>query len=227
MAAWALALAGKQEATEAALESVERAMAASGSAQDDAKTRALRGDVAIIRAFLNDLAGNTLRAIELTRAADGLLPADHLIGRSLVFLILGRAFLYQGDLESADRVFSDRLRFSVAVDNIWAMSNAVFWLLVLRRHQGNLAGCEQIVGEYEAHVDRHHARGGGQLAKTSAVAGELKREQGRLEEAAGIAREAVRQVEGCPSTARRDIFQRGIPGWRQIECAITAATVAR
>ena len=201
VAAWALALAGKQEATEAVLESAERTLKGFGPGRDDAMARGLRGDIAIIRAFLNDLAGNAARAIELTRTADGLLPADHLIGRSLVFLILGRAFLYQGDLENADRVFSERLRFSTAIDNIWSMSNAVFWLMVLRRHQGSLDGCEQMISEHEAHVERHHARGGGQLAKTFAAAGELRREQGRLQEAAEMVGEAVRQVEewGIPS----------------------------
>ena len=104
--------------------------------------------------------------------------------------------MYQGDLDGAARVFSDRLRFSTEIDNIWSMSNAVFWLLVLRRHQGTLAGCEQMITDYEAHVDRHHTRGGGQLAKTYAAAGELKREQGLLEEAVAMAGEAVRQVEG-------------------------------
>ncbi len=196
VAAWALVLAGKHEATETVLEAVERALGRSGSGQAGEKTYALRGDVAIIRAFLNDIAGNTPRAIELTRAAEGLLPADHLIGRSLVFLILGRALMYQGDLDGAARVFSDRLRFSTEIDNIWSMSNAVFWLMVLRRHQGTIAGCEQMLRDYEVHVDRHHARGGGQLAKTFAVAGELKREQGLLEEAVTMAGEAVRQVEG-------------------------------
>ncbi len=197
VAAWALALAGKQEATETVLESVERALQRSGSGPDDAtETRALRGDMAIIRAFLSDLAGNASRAVELTRAADELLPADHLIGRSLVFLIQGRAFMYQGGLESADRTFSDFLRFSTAIDNTWAMSYAVFWLLVLRRLQGTFDGCEQMVREFEAHVDRHRSRGSGTLAKTFAVAGELKREQGLLEEALGMAGDAVSQVEG-------------------------------
>ncbi len=196
VAAWALVLAGKHEATETVLASVEGVLERSASGRDDAKIRALQGDVSIIRGFLDDLAGNTARAIELTRAADRLLPVDHLIGRSLVFLILGRALMYQGDLDGADRVFSDRLRFSTEVDNIWSISNAVFWLLVLRRHQGALAGCEQMVRDYEARVDRHQARGGGQLAKTFAAAGELKREQGLLAEAVAMAGEAVRQVEG-------------------------------
>jgi len=104
--------------------------------------------------------------------------------------------MHQGDLESADRMFSERLSFSTAMDNIWSMSNAVFWLLVLRWHQGTFRGCEEMIRDYEANVDRHRARGGGHLAKTFAVAGELKREQGRLEEAARIVGEAVSQVEG-------------------------------
>jgi len=201
VAAWALAFAGKREATAAMLQSVEGALERSATGPDDAKTRALQGDAAIMRAFLNDLAGNASGAIELARAADRLLPADHLIGRSLVLFILGSASMYQGDLESADRMFSDRLRFSAAMDNIWSMSNAVFWLLVLRRHQGTFAGCEEMIREYEAHLDRHHGRGGGHLAKTFAVVGELMREQGRLEEAARTVGEAVRQVEasGMPS----------------------------
>jgi len=196
VAAWALALAGKHEATETALESVERVLQRSGSVQDDAKTRALRGDIAIIHAFLHDLAGNASGAIELTRAAEELLPEDHLIGRCLVFLIRGRAFMYQGDLESADRTFSDFLRFCVALDNLWAISYAVYWLLVLRRLQGSFDGCQQMVREFETRVDSHHSRGSGPLAKTFAVAGELKREQGRLEEAVGMAEDAVSQVEG-------------------------------
>jgi tetratricopeptide (TPR) repeat protein len=82
------------------------------------------------------------------------------------------------------------------MDNIWSMSNAVFWLLVLRRHQGRFSGCEEMIREYEAQLDRHHGRGGAHLAKTFAVVGELRREQGRHEEAARIIGEAVRQVEG-------------------------------
>ncbi len=196
VAAWAQALAGRQEATETILMKVERTLERLGSGQDHAKTNALRGDVAIIRAFLNDLAGNASQAMELTRTAHGLLPADHLIGRSLVFLIQGRTFMYQGDLESADRSFSDFLRFGVGIDNIWAMSYSVYWLLVLRRLQGSLDGCERLMSDFETHVDRHHSRGSGTLAKTFAVAGELKREQGLLEEAVGVAGDAVRQVEG-------------------------------
>ncbi|MGA2380892.1 MAG: BTAD domain-containing putative transcriptional regulator [Spirochaetia bacterium] len=197
VAAWALAFAGKREAAETVLACVDSALDRSASGRDDAKIRALQGDVAIMSAHLNDLAGNGTRAIELARAADRLLPADHLTGRSLVLFILGSAFMYQGDLENSERMFSDRLRFSIAMDNIWSISNAVFWLLVLRRHEGTFDGCEEMLREYEAHVDRHHSRGGGHLAKTSAVAGELKREQGRLVEAERIVAEAVRQVEGC------------------------------
>ncbi len=104
--------------------------------------------------------------------------------------------MYEGDLESAESVFSDRLRFSIEIDNVWSMSNAVFWLLVLRRHRGILDGCGEMVRDYEAHVDRHRARGGGQLAKTVAAAAELEREQGRLERALEMAGEAVQQVEG-------------------------------
>jgi ATP/maltotriose-dependent transcriptional regulator MalT len=113
-----------------------------------------------------------------------------------VFLILGRAFMYQGDLESADRTFSEFLRFGADIDNIWAMSYSVFWLLVLRRLQGTFAGCEQMVREFASRVDRHHSRGSGSLAKTFAVAGELKREQGHLEEAVAMTGDAVKQVEG-------------------------------
>ncbi len=201
VAAWALALAGKQETTETVLKSVELALERTASRGENAETRALRGDIAIIRAYLNDLTGNTTRAVELARAAEGLLPADHLAGRSLVFNILGRAFLYQGDLEGADRIFADFLRFSAAIDNIWAISVTVYWLLVLRRLQGTFAGCEQLVREFEAHVARHHSQGSCPLAKAYAVAAELKRELGLLEEAAGMAKEAVRQVEewGVPS----------------------------
>ena len=196
VAAWALALAGKQEATESVLSSVEHTMQQSGHGRDDGKTRALQGDIAIIRAFLNDLAGNAARALELTRAARELLPEDHLIGRCLVFLILGRTLMYQGDLEGADKVHSDFLQYCAAIDNIWALSYAVYWRLVLRRLQGSYDGCEQLVREFEIHVDRHHARGDGTMAKTFAAAGELAREQGRLAEAVQIAGEAVRQVEG-------------------------------
>src|SRR5512147_2150569 len=53
-----------------------------------------------------------------------------------------------------------------------------------------------MVPEYEAQLDRHHGRGGGHLAKTSAAAGELRREQGHLEEAERAAAEAARQAEG-------------------------------
>ncbi len=199
--AWALALAGKGEAAETVLASVERALESSGSGRDDAKPDALRGDVAIIRAFLNDLAGNAARAIELARTAEELLPADHLLGRSSVFITLGRGFLYQGDLENADRTFSDFLQFSVSINNIWFMSYAVSWLLVVRRFQGTFAGCEQMIREFEAQVDLHHARGSGPVATTFAVAAELKREQGRLEEAAEMAGDAVSQIEpwGMPS----------------------------
>lgn len=196
VSAWALALAGKQEATEMVLASIEGSLERSGSGREDDKSCALRGDIAIIRAFLNDLAGNAARAIELAREADALLPADHLIGRSLVRLIQGRAFLFQGDLEGANRTFSDFLRFGTAIDNTWAVSYAVYWLLVLRRFQGAFEGCERMVREFEAQVDHHHSRGSGALAKTFAAAAELKREQGFLQDAVRMAGDAVKQVEG-------------------------------
>ena len=196
VSAWALAWAGRQEATEAVLVSVERGLERHGSARDEPENGALRGDISVIRALLDDLAGNTARAVRLARQADVLLPADHLMGRALVFYILGRAAKYQGDLAEADAIFSEFLRFAVAHDNIWGIAGAVFELAVLRRLQGTLDRCLPLLGEFEVHAERHRARGSAPLAKTFAVAGDLSREQGRLKEALRTVGDAVHQVEG-------------------------------
>ncbi len=227
VSAWALALAGKQQAAEAALESAERVLERLGSA---AEGGALRGDIAIIRAFLNDLTGNTARAIELTRAAEQRIPADHVMSRGLVFYILGRAFVHQGDLESAERTFSDFRAFSVAIDNIWSLSIVVFWYLVLRRFQGSCDGCEQMIAEFEAQVDRHHARGNCSLAMAFAGVAEWKRERGLLPEASGLAEGAVRQAEewGIPHDLCYCLYylaraQRSMGRAREAEAALARA----
>jgi LuxR family transcriptional regulator, maltose regulon positive regulatory protein len=195
VAAWALAWSGKKEETELLLRSVEHGMNRPGAENDLAGSRALRGDISIIRALLNDFAGSAAAAIELAQEADHLLPADHVMGRFLVCYILGRASKYQGDLESAEARFMELLRFSTDLGNIWAIAGAVFELVVLRRWMGSIEGSLALLREFESQVDLHHARGSGQLSKTFAVLGEVKREQGHVTEAVGIIENAVGVVE--------------------------------
>jgi LuxR family transcriptional regulator, maltose regulon positive regulatory protein len=191
-AGWSLGWAGRGKEAEEYLDLAEKQ-----PLLDDA----LRGTIAISRAFIADLAGDTVRPVQLAFVAAELLPPTDFLARAIIPYIIGRSLRYQGDLANAEKSYSDYLRGARAARNIWSISGAVYEMVQVYRLQGRLRDALGLIGEFEKEADLCHACGTGPVAKTHAVKGELLREAGRLDEARTIVEEAVRQVDawGLPS----------------------------
>ena len=186
-AGWSLGWAGRGKEAEQYLD-----LAESRQPLDDALT----GTIAISRAFIADLAGDTVRPVQLAFMAAELLPPADFLARALIPYIIGKSLRYQGDLANAEKAYADFLRDSRAARNIWSISGAVYETVQVYRLQGRLHDALALIGELENEPDQCRSCGAGPVAKTRAVKGELLREMGRLDEARAIVEEAVKQVDG-------------------------------
>ncbi len=198
-AAWTLAWAGRRQEAEALLDRTEKSISEAGKDSDSIRT--LEGTVAIIRAVLADMAGETAEAVELAGRADRLLPPKEDMPRTLILYILEKSYRYQGELEKAEEGCKEFLRASHAAGSIWSIASAVYEFAHLRRLQGRLRDALALLEEFDALAGRRHARGSGPIAKVYALMAELKRERGELDDALRIAEKAVKDVEawGLPS----------------------------
>ncbi len=169
------------------------------SAVPAARVRALRGIAASMRAFVADMAGDTDRAIELSRLGDELLPPEEPLIRALLPYILGKAYRYRGDLVRAQTWSADFLRRARATNNMWSTSGAIHELVWVQRLRGRLREADRLLDEFEA-LPRQAGQAG-PVAKVLADRGELLRERNRLGEARRTIDQAVQDVErwGLPS----------------------------
>ena len=206
-AGWSLGWAGHRAEAESFLDTAEKGLGGAGAGEsagtteaDDvpgvtADSRALRGVIAISRAFILDLAGDTVRPLELARTADALLPATDYLGRSVIPYIVGKACRYRGELEKAEAAYGEFLRTAKTAGNIWSIAGATYETVQVYRLQGRLHDALALIDELDRLTEQFHARGRGPIAKTDAVKGELLREADRLDDALVIVEEAVRQVD--------------------------------
>lgn len=170
------------------------------------RQRAVRGSRRLFyllprRAFIADLAGDTVLPVQLAFVAAELIPPTDFLARALIPYIIGKSLRYQGDLQYVEKSYLEFLRGARAARNIWSMSGAVYEMVQVYRLQGRLRDALDLIGEFEKEADTCRACGTGPVAKTHVVKGELLRETGQLDKARAIAEEAVRQVDawGLPS----------------------------
>jgi LuxR family maltose regulon positive regulatory protein len=199
-AAWTLAWAGRRQEAEALLDRVEQSISGGGEKDSD-RVRVLEGTVATIRAVLTDMAGETMKAVELARRAERLLPPKNDLPGTVILYILEKSYFYQGDLEKAEEACGELMRACHAAGSIWSISVGVCELARLRGLQGRRRDGLALLEEFDALAVQRHARGSGPVAKTYAVMAEFKRERGELDEALRIAEKAARDVDawGLPS----------------------------
>jgi LuxR family maltose regulon positive regulatory protein len=198
-AGWALGWAGKGEEASEYLDEAEKALG-TGSAEE-AEARTLRGVIAVSRAFILDLAGETAKSVELAEIGDRLLPSTDHLNRSIIPYIIGRAARYQGELDKAVSVYADFLKRGREAENVWPVASAVYEIAQVYRLQGRIRDALGLIEDFEAEADRFRVRGTGPVAKTFALKAEILRETGRLDEARSVAEGAVRHVDswGLPS----------------------------
>jgi LuxR family maltose regulon positive regulatory protein len=205
-AAWTLAWAGRRPEAEALLDRVEQGLSGGGSGtigapgvKESEGIGTLAGSVATIRAVLADIAGETLRAVELARKADRLLPPKQ--DRGFIIYLLAESNLFQGELEKAEEGYEELLRASRATGNIFTICSNVCAFARLRGLQGRLRDAQALLEEFDALAVRRHARGSGPIAKAYGLMAEMKRERGELDEALRIAEKAAKDVGagGLPS----------------------------
>ncbi len=205
-AAWTLAWAGRRQEAEALLDRVEQSLSGGSSGtmgvpavKETEGIGTLEGTVATIRAVLADMAGETMRAVELARKADRLLPPKE--DRGFIIYILAESNLFQGELEKAEEGYEELLRASHATGNIFSICSNVCAFARLRGLQGRLRDAQALLEEFDALAVRRHARGSGPIAKAYGLMAEMKRERGELDEALRIAEKAAKDVGawGLPS----------------------------
>ncbi len=166
----------------------------SGNRIDSEKSRSLRGKTFTMRAFLANIAGKTVKALEYAEEAQRLLPETGAMTRSLIPYILGRIYRHRGELEKAEDCLQRQIKLALQADNTWSLSGGVHELIWICRLKGEMNKAEEILREYAPRFEKELSKG--PIAKVIAVQAEIKRARARVKEASETAQKALQSVEG-------------------------------
>jgi len=118
--AWAMIISTEWEHVESLVDQAERVLAADEATNrqsDDPTVRGLWGEIAALRAMIVGRQGQVDQAIELCRQALVRIPADNLIVRSIITMLLGDSYELAGDLEQATKTLTEAIKLAYATDN--------------------------------------------------------------------------------------------------------------
>jgi LuxR family maltose regulon positive regulatory protein len=140
--AWALTSINQLNAAEVSLQDAERALreavsqplTSSGREAVERGTdiQHLLGEIAATRASIASLRGDVPRTIECASLALERLPHENVLMRGMTALSLGRAYLWSGDLETAEHVLAEAVTINQRAENVTAT-------LTSRYSQGHLS----------------------------------------------------------------------------------------
>lgn len=132
--------AGQLEPAENLLQAAEQNLEA-GVDQPETRVQTMRGQVAAIRAFVRRIRRDLPAAVELSRAALELLPAEEAGWRGMVTLRLAGAYHQLGDLEAAAATFAEAAALSRLSGDLHGtvISLGSQGRLLLQRGQGDAA----------------------------------------------------------------------------------------
>ena len=188
--AWIHTFAGQLQLVEPLAEQAERLVRA---ALDEPLTRSVLGNLASIRSFVAQIAGEDDRAIELAHEADRLLPPDEFIPRSLIPYTLGRGYRAQGEMIKSLTYFEALVSVGQRA-GIWTLSVAYYELAISCKLRGELNRAHAIYQVAIQQLTEHNARTMGAAASVDVGLSDLWREWNDLDRARTLAREAVEHM---------------------------------
>ncbi|GLI05175.1 helix-turn-helix transcriptional regulator [Paenibacillus tyrfis] len=163
MHASALLMAGQPADVERKLQAAEKGL--QGAAQDDDKTRDLKGHIAAIRATLAVNTHQAYAIIAESRRALEYLHPDNLPVRTATTWTLGYAYQLQGDRAAASRAYTEALSISrtighymitlmatLGLGNIQELDNQLYVAAETYRHALHLGGDPPLPVVCEAHL---------------------------------------------------------------------------
>lgn len=185
--AWIHTFAGHVQLVEPLAEQAERLVRA---IRDEPLTRSVLGNLASIRSFVAQIAGDDERAIELAHEADRLLPPDEFIPRSLIPYTLGRGYRAQGEMDKSLTYFESLVNIGQRA-GIWTLSVAYYELAISCKLRGELNRAHAIYQAAIEQLTEHNARTMGAAASVDVGLSDLWREWNDLDRAQTLARDAV------------------------------------
>jgi LuxR family maltose regulon positive regulatory protein len=154
-----------------------------------------RGMAAVVQAYLAMASGDTAAIIERCQTALRFLPDKSTMWRSAVSIVLGDAYLFQGNLTEAGQAYRQGIVTSEAAGNTYFLLFAKAKLASMLRQQANLreiaAICRELLDIIEEYDFAHTAR----AASIFAVWGAALCEWNELEEATQYIELAVKISE--------------------------------
>ncbi|MCC6189161.1 MAG: AAA family ATPase [Anaerolineales bacterium] len=195
--AHALLATGDLEGAQARLAEAERWLESGDPVQKPAATQAatlvivderqlqtLPATIAIGRAYCAQALGDGPSTVQCARQALDLLPADDQVRRGQATALLGLAYWANGNLEAADRIFSDYTRQLRSAGNLPDAISTAFVVADIRMALGRL---REAAGTLEQMLQNVVAQGGSVPPETADLyrgLGDLYREWGDLDAAA-------------------------------------------
>jgi LuxR family transcriptional regulator, maltose regulon positive regulatory protein len=133
----ALTLTGRGDDVEPLLNEAERAAEAAGKDR-----RFLLGYASAVRSWRARLRGDAPRAVELTRRALSLLPAEDLAQRSFAAVGLGDALKTTGNLAAANEALAEAVEIGRTANHAYGTLTAMVWQARVQAERGRLRDAE-------------------------------------------------------------------------------------
>ncbi len=152
----------------------------------------IRGQVMILRAFMAMHRGETWHTIELIEHAQRYLTDEsNSLSQTATKLLLGAAYLFTGQIDSAERTLKQAIEVSLQHNSLVAYIPAVCSLMRLRSRQGQLSEGISVADQAEKTIVE---RGWGGMPDTAAlyfIKGELLHELNLITEAENAFQESI------------------------------------
>jgi LuxR family maltose regulon positive regulatory protein len=197
--AWALCLTGQLDRAEGPLQTAAR-LISDLKLTDDVRT--MMGAVTAARAFRANMQGETPVSANLARQALDCLPIRSDLScslRSVATSILGDACWMEGDLNEAERAYTDAVSISQAAENIHMVIIANINLADILQEQGRLQRAFRIYSEAVKMANLPDGQISPLAEKAYAGLGRVAYEWNQLEEAAMYLRQCIELSQGWGS----------------------------
>jgi len=150
--AWILHTTGQEKAAEKSLQAVERALRsiADGVSPDELNqighlnTAQLKSRVSVMHAMMAFRKGDIPNIIKFSRKALESLPENDFAWRSLAAMALGDSYGISGDINAANKAYSEAIRISKTAGNVYSILYAYIKLGIILEHQGKLHQAQEI-----------------------------------------------------------------------------------
>jgi LuxR family maltose regulon positive regulatory protein len=134
-------------------------------------------------------------AMELANQADGLLPEDNLLPRSVIPFVLGDGYFLKGELDKAEEAFEKIEGIGYKSGNLWTLAVALHKQALVKKMRGKLTAARDLYHEIIRLADDRGGQGYGSLAAIFVGLSELLREWNELEAARQMVFKGIKNME--------------------------------